>query len=228
MVVTTKSQSKARATTPPEEEARTAKSFGTASSRERSSDSSSQVSSGDGWTLGEDGIYSGFGTHYGDTQPKVFMPSVAEALKMIQMIDPTAKLPKSKNNDVPMAPIEVPSRTDTINTWIVDVGGKTVVSGPLARLIASARGDVPLGAGEGNPVIPLGPPEGTPMAEAFDAGTESVPEQTDADRKRKAEERHQREKESAEIAVEAAKPGPDQGPGSGQEMKAKENKEKLE
>ena len=132
------------------------------SSARRSQDSSSPSSE---WSVDEKGIYTGPGKHYGDTQPKVWVSSVHEAVRLIREVDPTAKLPKE--TDKIEAPLSVPSHTDTVNTEIVEVGGKTVISGPLARVIASMRGLQLLGAGEGNPVtFAPEPPPNTPMAAA--------------------------------------------------------------
>lgn len=137
--ITTKS-SKARAESAEE------KSSGSASSRASSAASSSPASTTE-WSVDEKGIYSGPGKHYGDTQPKVAVGSVKEAIDLIKQVDPTAKAHGDK------APVSVSSQADTVNTNIVEVNGQVIISGPLAAPVASMRGLDLLTAGQGNPSV---------------------------------------------------------------------------
>jgi hypothetical protein len=148
MVITTKSQLKTRAQKPSEEELATA---GT-SSESQSQSSSSAGGSPETWTQKEDGSFEGSNgsKHWGDRYPKVAVGSRAEAEALIKELDPTAKVSKGV----------VKSQQDTLETFIVDVGGRTIVSGPLARTIAQARGLLELTSGDGNPTTAVQPQEG--------------------------------------------------------------------
>ena len=108
------------------------------------------------WTRGNDGIFSGPGgaKHYGDTQPKIIVGSVKEALGMLKEADPTVKIP-----DTDKAPVCVSSKVETVDTHVVNVGGKIVVSGPLARKVSQIRGIDMLFAGEMNPVLDTKQPD---------------------------------------------------------------------
>lgn len=125
--ITTKSQ-KSRTVTPPAEEAKSA----AASTATPSTEPAAQAKN-----------------HYGDSQPKVFIGSVREALELIKQVDVTAK----PSGELP--PITVTSKLDTLNTYIVDVDGKLVISGPLARAVANLRGLDLLLAGQGNPTVEM-------------------------------------------------------------------------
>jgi hypothetical protein len=81
------------------------------------------------------------GKHWGDKQPKVFVASEREAEELIREVDSSVTI----SNGV------VKSQTETLDTYIVDVGGRTVISGPLAGPVAQSRGLTLLTEGEGNP-----------------------------------------------------------------------------
>lgn len=103
------------------------------------------------WTRADDGTYSGpDGKHWGDRMPKVAVGSKIEAEQLVKEADATAKISGSK----------VSSDRDTVDTYIVEVNGRWIISGPLAALVATNRGLNLLTSGDGNPSIAVQPQKG--------------------------------------------------------------------
>src|SRR5262245_6837304 len=147
--ITTKSQTKTRATTPPAEEMSQSSSLqgetsGSGQPSQSGSPLLSQEASGT-WSLEDDGSYSGPGgaKHWGERHPKVAVASRAEAEELIRQVDNTAKI----------SGLTVRSERDTIDTYIVAVGTRVIISGPLAVPVSQARGLDLLTAGDGNPPV---------------------------------------------------------------------------
>lgn len=139
VTITTKNQAKTRANKP--EEAET----GAEMKSDMPSTSPAPAPEPADWTQNEDGSFSGPGgaKHWGDKHPKVAVASKVEAEALIREIDPTAKISGAK----------VTSQRDTVDTFIVEVGNRTIISGPLARLVGQSRGLQELTSGDGNPSV---------------------------------------------------------------------------
>lgn len=98
------------------------------------------------WTKKDDGTYDGPGgaKHWGDKYPKVMLSSRLAVEQALKEVDNTAQIEGAV----------VRSQKDTVDTYIAEVApGKWVVSGPLARMIAQAKGLTEMTSGEGNPPV---------------------------------------------------------------------------